>query len=128
MKTGQCLCGQIKYEIRGEILYATACHCRMCQRLSGGAFQIWAMVENTGLSISGTPKVFKSSKNVERSFCGTCASHLFFNYLDDSKHRFVTVTSLDNPDTRPKSHMWVDSKLPWLCLDDGIPQRKKEES
>jgi hypothetical protein len=127
MKTGQCLCGEVRYQVKGDIKYVAACHCRMCQRQSGGAFQLWAMCRAEDLQlISGRPKEFNSSKNVGRGSCPKCSSHLYFRYLDNTKAIFIAATSLDDVDLRPNSHIWVGSKLSWLCLQDGIEQKLAE--
>lgn len=126
MKTGQCLCGEIKYEVSGDLLWAGACHCRMCQRQSGGAFQIWASTSKKNFKLtSGIPKKFQSSANVFRSSCPTCSSHLFFEYKDAPGDLYITTVSFDDPEIIPEQHIWWSSKLKWLCLNDGIETREK---
>jgi hypothetical protein len=99
----------------------------MCQRQSGGAFQIWAMIQSKGLIlISGQLKEYESSENVRRSSCLTCSSHLFFRYLNNDARIFVTTASLDDYQVQPNTHIWVSSKIDWLCLNDSIPQKSAE--
>ncbi|MGZ6442469.1 MAG: GFA family protein [Pseudobdellovibrionaceae bacterium] len=119
---GQCFCGDIKYQINGEILYGEACHCRICQQLSGGPFQIWLKCNAESLIVQGTVKNYHSSENVIRQSCGNCGSHLFFKYLDRTDQIYITATSLDNPNSvKPNMHIWIQRKLSWLHLNDGIP-------
>lgn len=124
MKNGTCLCGEIKFEIEGEIRWGGACHCRMCQRQSAGAFQVWAAFNANDLKvISGTVKNYKSSANVIRSSCSTCSSHLFFKYIDNDKDIYVSAMALDGADIKPETHIWWTSKQEWLCMNDGIETR-----
>jgi hypothetical protein len=97
----------------------------MCQRQSGGAFQVWAAFNAACLTVlSGEVKRYRSSENVIRSSCSTCASHLFFQYVDNDQDIYVTAPSLEGADLTPKEHIWWCSKVTWLCLNDGIKTRE----
>ncbi len=122
---GRCFCEEIKFEIRGEFRGVFACHCRNCQRLSGGAFQIWALFNPNDLSItSGKPKDISATEKTVRQFCATCGSHLFFKCSNRDDLMYVAVTTLENPHLKPDRHVWTNRKIEWLSLSDGIEVRE----
>jgi hypothetical protein len=72
--TGGCLCGAIRYEVTGEPIFSTHCHCRDCQRASGSAYVATARLPVAGFRITkGSPKRFvdkaDSGNEVTRVFC-----------------------------------------------------------
>ena len=50
--SGGCLCGDVRYEVRGAPVYVFHCHCSMCRRAGGTAFQTWAGFEADALTIT----------------------------------------------------------------------------
>lgn len=72
--TGHCLCGTVTVTVAGADTRIGACHCRMCQRWSGGLFLCFhaATVTATGPVVR-----YASSAFAERAFCGTCGTHLW---------------------------------------------------
>src|ERR1700675_1366739 len=79
--SGKCLCGAIQYACTAEPAFSGNCHCKDCQRSSGGPFIPAMLFPASAVTISGTPKYFKltadSGKFIERGFCGECGSQLF---------------------------------------------------
>jgi len=126
--TGGCLCGAVRYEVSQtpdeDIGY---CHCRMCQKALGGLFGCFVIFTgaekaNTFQFILGAPKLYKSSARAERGFCAECGTPLLFR---DSKAIAVTLGSLDHPEEfPPKSHSGIESQVPWLTIDNGLPRWK----
>ncbi|MBA4046948.1 MAG: aldehyde-activating protein [Sphingomonas sp.] len=94
--TGGCQCGRIRYSARIEVRQAYLCHCRMCQRATGGVAAAFFGVEKASVSWSNAPDFFASSAIAERPFCATCGTPLGFAYPDASKMD-LTVGSLDGP-------------------------------
>lgn len=101
MKSGGCLCGAVRYELRGASTSVTYCHCAMCRRWHGhvGAY---AAVDRTDLVIVQplSLKWHASSPNVRRGFCAECGSSLFFDDATDGKVGFCAGT-LDEPTDLP---------------------------
>jgi hypothetical protein len=129
MAAGGCLCGAVRYELAAAPRKASCCHCSMCRRASGGAFQAYASVPRDALRWTrGEPKVYRSSPHASRGFCAECGSPLVFVY-DPKPHRIaVAVGSLDKPElAAPAEHWGVESWLPWLKIDDGLPRRRTED-
>lgn len=79
MHHGSCLCGAITFEVRGELNPPDACHCVNCRKHSGHFFAS-IDVYRTDLKVSGANKLkwFRSSEKVQRGFCDTCGSSLFW--------------------------------------------------
>jgi hypothetical protein len=72
--------------------------------------------------ISEAPKVYKSSPEVERTFCGNCGTPLSFRSEKMSGVMHLFVAALDEPEKfEPTLHAAIEEKLPWLKLADGLP-------
>ena len=77
--TGHCLCGAVTITVQGDHdPRVGACHCRMCQRWSGGLFLCFT-AEASAVTITGEVTRYRSSAFAERAFCPRCGSHLWFN-------------------------------------------------
>lgn len=85
-RTGGCQCGAVRYTVRDAPEDFHACHCTICQRISGGvnlSFNVSAeRVEITGLEAVRT---FRSSDWAERSFCGICGANLWYRGTDPAE-------------------------------------------
>jgi hypothetical protein len=76
---GRCLCGDVTVAVAGaHDPRVGACHCRMCQRWSGGLFLCFE-ADAAAVSVSGAVARYRSSSFAERAFCPRCGSHLWFN-------------------------------------------------
>jgi len=80
--TGHCLCGAVTITVEGDHdPRVGACHCRMCQRWSGGLFLCFTATA-TAVTVRGEVTRYRSSAFAERAFCPRCGSHLWFNDVD----------------------------------------------
>ena len=115
MITGSCLCGNIQYEIVGDIGQMGHCHCRMCQKAHGAAFGTYADVrwDNFRL-LSGAPRSYESSEGVQRTFCPDCGSTLQFVEEGSEEFGIAVATFDEDPGTLPCYEIWTSSKAPWL--------------
>jgi hypothetical protein len=122
MKTGGCLCGAVRYELRGKTTNVTYCHCAMCRRWHGhlGAYAAvdradFVLTEARGL------KWHVSSVHVRRGFCSECGSSLFFDQDDLPKMAFC-AGSVDAPtELTSKAHIFIGSKGDYYALaEDGL--------
>ncbi len=81
--TGHCLCGAVTITVAGEHdPRVGACHCRMCQRWSGGLFLCFT-ADASAVTVTGDVTRYRSSPFAERAFCPHCGSHLWFNDVAD---------------------------------------------
>jgi hypothetical protein len=124
--TGSCLCGAVRYRIRAPLQEIHHCHCSRCRKAHGAAFSTYAGVAADSFAFSaGADRVrrYRSSPEVERSFCGTCGSNLTFraDFAPDSL--YVAVGSFDeDPGMRPQLHIFAGSKASWHDILDKLPQ------
>jgi hypothetical protein len=109
-------------------LFVHCCHCRWCQRETGAAFAINAMIEaNRVLVLAGDPEVVNtptnSGKGQKISRCRQCRIAVWSNYAGAGDAvRFVRVGTLDEPDRLPPDiHIFTTSKQPWVILPPGTP-------
>ena len=83
-RTGPCLCGAATNTGAGpHDPRVGACHCRMCQRWTGGLFLCFT-ADPAGVTVTGEVTRYRSSSFAERAFCPRCGSHLWFNDVDDA--------------------------------------------
>ncbi len=128
---GGCLCGDVRYRVRAKPMFVHCCHCRDCQRLSGSAYAINAMVEATNVDLLqgktetiNVPTPSGMGQLVVR--CQNCKSAVWSHYgLAKEKICFIRTGTLDNPDqVEPDIHIFTRSKLPWVKLPDDKPAVK----
>ncbi|UJR80709.1 GFA family protein [Sandaracinus amylolyticus] len=124
---GRCLCGAISFEVHAPMREVSFCHCGMCRRVHGyaGAYTT-ALVDSFVLhDAQGALRWYRSSEHVQRGFCGTCGTTLFWQH-EGSKVRGVTAGSLDAPTgLRAGVHIHVADKGDWYELpDDGLERRQ----
>ncbi len=124
MKTGACACGDVRYEVTGELRKVTHCHCSKCRRWHGhvGA---WTAVDRAGFRLVEDRglKWHALSDEVKRGFCGTCGSSLLWDEVGES-HMSICAGTLDAPTGLvSKAHIFVGSKGDYYPLvDDGLLQ------
>lgn len=113
---GGCQCGATRYSLRAGRALATICHCRMCQRASGGPFGAFLKVDADRLSWHGRPAVYASSNIAERGFCPQCGTPLFYRALGTS---MIEVTAGSLPAGLPFNpvRQWgLEGRHPWLAV------------
>lgn len=125
---GGCTCGGVRYRMSSRPLFVHCCHCTWCQRETGSAFVINAMIEadRVGL-LQGRPEVLNtpsnSGKGQKIARCPECRIALWSNYAGAGDTiRFVRVGTLDEPGRLPPDiHIFTASKQPWVVLPQGVP-------
>ncbi len=125
--TGGCLCGRVRYESSGAPYNVTHCHCLDCRRSSGAAFVTWASFRRDEFRIvQGAAREMTWEGRI-RGFCADCGTPLIFLADAASDEIDVTVCSLDRPEAlAPSDHIWVEDRLPWIRLNDGLPIHKQK--
>ena len=125
--TGGCQCGAVRYALYAEPDVGI-CHCRMCQKATGGLFLASAGVPLAQFTwTKGEPAVFQSSSVAERGFCRECGTPLFFRYLAKDTID-VTIGSLDDPAAaKPASQVGVESRVPWWRELFELPGRTTQQ-
>ena len=107
--TGGCQCGRVRYTAQVDSDDAYLCHCRMCQRATGGVAAAFVNLPRAAISWVTAPDLFASSPFGERQFCGACGTPLGFHYPDAARCD-LTVGSFDEPSRFvPTSHFGAES-------------------
>ena len=124
---GGCACGQIRYKMKSKPMIVHGCHCRLCQKQSGAAFAINALIEANQVAVTKGEVVeitvpSPSGKGQKIARCPKCQIAVWSNYLIvgdgiAEQIRFIRVGTLDNPDTfTPDVHIYTSTKQPWVIL------------
>jgi hypothetical protein len=124
MHQGSCLCGEVRYEIHGELGPAFYCHCSRCRKASGSAFASNAVVNAQAFVVVAGAQALRSyvaASGLSRQFCGQCGSPILSQRQGVPVVR-VRMGTLDSPvDQGPQAHIYTDSKAPWYdILDERI--------
>lgn len=123
--TGRCLCGEISYEITGDLIATAVCHCDHCQRQSGGAFSVNVVAHSSQLNVHGELKVYGDTGDmpgdetvyVERRFCGNCGSPIVSELMGTDGVIAVKAGTLDDKSgVKPTVEVWCDHRQPWVDL------------
>ena len=124
---GGCACGSVRYRLESEPMFVHCCHCLDCQRQTGSAFVLNALIETDRITqLAGEPQpvgVPTDSGKPHRIFrCPNCQVALWSEYGGRTRMRFVRIGTLDTPAAvKPDVHIYVRSKQPWLQLPPGVP-------
>lgn len=124
---GGCLCGAVRYRVRGEALWIAYCHCKSCQRASGSVVLPYAGFAQENFEIvQGEPVRFNSSPGVTRSFCARCGSPLTYEGERYPGETHITLGCLDGPSAfAPTAHVWTEDRIAWLAFADGLPHYER---
>jgi len=128
--TGGCQCGAVRYAFYAPLENAHVCHCRMCQRASGGIFAALAGGAPDNFTWTrGAPAFFASSDLAKRAFCEKCGTPLSFKYDLPAARMYVTIGSLDHPeDVTLMKQYGIESRLPWVKFCAAVPEERTAES
>lgn len=123
---GGCQCGRLRYRIAALPSWVGFCHCRMCQRAHGAPVVPWLVAAaDSVVFTNGTPRCYRSSAKAERAFCGDCGTPIAWipKPRPDKPLRIdIALATLDDPSAlTPTVHIWCDSAMPWLSVDDHLP-------
>ena len=118
--TGGCQCGRIRYEVQVAGDSAYLCHCRKCQRATGGFAAAFVEVAAGDLRWLSEPDWYESSPVARRPFCAHCGTPLGFQWKDSTGKGDLTLGSFDDPSRfRPVAHAGAESlHEAWLDTRD----------
>jgi hypothetical protein len=125
ISNGGCLCGGVRYSVRGALRDVIACHCSQCRRTSGHfVAATGAESERITLVKDATLVWFASSDRAERGFCARCGGNLFWRPLKDGgAWTSIMAGTLDPPtNLKLKQHIFVADKSDYYEIVDGVPQ------
>ena len=125
MLTGRCLCGEVTYELAGDLIATAVCHCDHCQRQSGGAFSVNLIAHESQMSVTGELKTYEERGElgdqvyVARKFCGSCGSPILSEITLSEGIIAVKAGTLDvahKASVQPTVEAWCVDRQPWVTL------------
>ena len=131
---GGCACGAIRYESSAAPILMLHCHCRDCQRSSGGPFSSFVVVPKEAFRVlQGEPRFYatpsEAAGHTHRGFCADCGSPVFGK--PDAAPQFVAIrtASLDDPGWfTPQMDVWTADAQSWDRMDPALPKFEKYPS
>ncbi len=125
MIEGGCHCGAIRYQVTGVAITHALCHCTDCRRHAGAPMVSWTMYPASAAKlIKGSLKVYASSENGRRHFCGDCGTGIFY-YNEKMLPGIVDIQSAtyDNPDAvQVRAHIQVAERIGWMKNTHTLPE------
>lgn len=125
-REGGCLCGQVRYSVAWPPLQVMTCQCTHCQKQSGSAISVIAMVRVDDLELTGDLARYvdtgESGNALERRFCGTCGSPLVsvIPAMQAQGLTFIKAGTLDDTSgLAPATHLWTQSAQDWMVLPEN---------
>jgi hypothetical protein len=128
--TGGCACGAIRYESTTQPMLMLHCHCRDCQRSSGGPFSSFTIVPKDAFSLQGSLRFHDSPSEAggktHRGFCQNCGSPIVV--ATDSQPQTVAIrtASLDDPSWfKQQMDVWISDAHPWDQMNSAMVKFEK---
>jgi len=123
--SGGCLCGQLRYEARGEPLYAGYCFCADCRKASGSGFIPFMGFAATAVSFSGEARQFRSPSfrggESVRNFCPACGALVFGGVIGVDEQHTIYAGSLDDPSAfHPQMAIFNRDRPDWVAIPEGL--------
>ncbi|MET0325912.1 MAG: GFA family protein [Ilumatobacteraceae bacterium] len=122
-RTGRCLCGDVTYQLTGDLIATAVCHCDHCQRQGGAAFSVNLVVHESQLTVSGVLSTYEETGEhdddvyVRRRFCGSCGSPIVSELSKSAGIVAVKAGTLDDKsDVHPTVEVWCADRQPWVAL------------
>lgn len=126
MISGGCRCGACRYEIALDALPPVyACHCHICQRWSGSAFSLQALVQEDALSVTGPVAIYElvtEDRTSIQRLCGTCHSRLYNTNTRRPGVAVVRAGTLDRSEELAcRAHIFTAYKQGWVTIPPDVP-------
>lgn len=123
--SGGCYCGEVRYEFDGPALMRGLCFCRTCQKISGGAGNLFLglMADNFRLTRGALKEFTRTPESPTRSFCGTCGVQLISRSPKAPGGVLIRVGTLDDPGVYegPQVVVWTSEMQAFHQLPPGVP-------
>lgn len=124
--SGGCACGAVRYESTAAPVAMVQCHCRDCQRSSGGPFLALTVVPRDAVQMTaGKPQFYFTDSaaggQTGRGFCRNCGSPMILLPSAAPGISAITAASMDDPGTfRPQMDVWTSDAHPWDLMNPAL--------
>ena len=124
---GGCACGAVRYRLESAPMFVHCCHCLDCQRQTGSAFVLNALIERDRVSLlKGEPTPIQVPTDSGQAHliyrCPDCQVAVWSSYGGCDALAFIRVGTLDDPTAlTPDIHIYTRSKQPWVAVPEGVP-------
>lgn len=122
--TGECFCGEVKYEVNGKLRDARSCHCSRCRKAFSSQVSAYALVDSSEFQwVSGMALLtsYVGGHDFGLQFCKKCGSTLSGFY--QGKVNGITLGCLnEDPEIEIGRHIFVGSKASWEVIPEGVLQ------
>jgi len=122
--SGGCFCGAVRFEVEGDPIHTSLCHCSDCRRSAGAPVVAWVAFRDDQLQVSqGEAKTINSSGNSFRSFCPDCGSGLFFRNTEFLPGIVdIQIVAMDEPDAfPPQVQIQTAERIGWFEQAHTLP-------
>jgi hypothetical protein len=119
VRSGSCLCGAVRFTVRGEPVHVGRCHCTDCRKESGSAFTWYGQWPVDALELTGEVATYEG-----RGFCPRCGSRLLDPPAAGDDLVEIRLGSLVDVPTglAPEAEVWIKRREPWIPPVDGARQ------
>ncbi|KAJ5925614.1 hypothetical protein N7454_008253 [Penicillium verhagenii] len=133
MAVGNCFCGKIQIEYKGEPITSGICHCFDCRKLTGSLYSYSFVVKTADLTITGSPKEVKktsdSGNHIRNFFCPDCGTPVYGSRVDENgdpaEITVVRAGIFDDEvlrEKKPEAELYTDRRLNWITPIEGAGQ------
>jgi hypothetical protein len=124
---GRCMCGDIRYEYRGDPIATLYCHCESCRRHTSAPVATFVCVPRASFRlVSGTPTIYVSSPGARRAHCGRCGAPISYEGDRHPDQIDLYIGTLEDPAAaRPTCHIYGAEQLPWFEAMDTLPRYER---
>jgi hypothetical protein len=124
-RQGSCLCGAVRFSVRGPLAPPVSCHCVQCRKGSGN-FTASTSAPRGAVEIAGEVRWHAYKPTARRGFCPACGSAMFWESDSEPGKLSIEMGAFDGPTgLRLAGHMFTEEKGDWYGLADGLPQRRR---
>ena len=119
VRNGGCLCGDVRYRVRGEPVHVGRCHCADCRKESGSAFSVYAQWPVEAFEITGEISSYHG-----RGFCPRCGSRILNPPDPGDSFVEIRIGTLDDApfNLQPEAEIWTKRREPWIAPVEGASQ------
>jgi hypothetical protein len=118
---GGCECGAVRFRVANDPIFVNCCHCRTCQKITGSAFALNAMIETERLHVTAGEDALSIVDGAAR--CSQCKALMWAEAPKlGERIKFVRVGTLNEGERiSPDAHFFVRSRHPWVTIPADVP-------